>query len=186
MSDLAATNCQNTRNNGCDCGSGSSFSNCLLPLLLICCCGGGSSHNSDCGCGNGCDILWLIILLSFFGCGNGFNFNCGCGNGCNMGSSCCWFFIRADFSAFQTIFLLRLLSWKRQGQKTLSFLCVNVDELYLFAPYFFHPKKHRKKKNHWFCSFFLCVPYSWLRKILSPSSSSRRLFLACIHSGSSS
>ncbi|HIX72840.1 MAG TPA: chorion class high-cysteine HCB protein 13 [Candidatus Anaerobutyricum stercoripullorum] len=79
MSDLAATNCQ-ARSNGCDGG----FGNCLFPLLLLCCCGngGGFSGNSD-GCGYGCDIIWLLLILSCCGCGNGFGF--GGGNSCCCG-----------------------------------------------------------------------------------------------------
>ena len=55
MSDVAATNC------GCDCG---------------------------CGCqsgGNGCNIIWLILILCCCGGGNGCGGcfgNNGCGNGC--------------------------------------------------------------------------------------------------------
>lgn len=70
MSDLAATNC------GCSCNEGGCNSILWIILLLGCCCGNGSSIFSGNGCGCGCDNnLWLILILLFC-CGNGNG--CGC------------------------------------------------------------------------------------------------------------
>lgn len=84
MSDLAATNCQNSCSSGCRCGCGNDggFNNCFWLLLILLCCNNGS----DCGCGCGNDnLIWLILILCC--CGNG----CGIGtsgNGCGCGCGC--------------------------------------------------------------------------------------------------
>lgn len=80
MSDLAATNCQNSCSSGCGCGNDCGFNNCFWLLLILLCCNNGS----DCGCGND-NLIWLILILCC--CGNG----CGIGtsgNGCNCGCGC--------------------------------------------------------------------------------------------------
>lgn len=75
MSDLAATNCQNSCDDRCDCGN---FSNCFwLILILLFCCNGNGCGRGRCDDGCGCEsIIWLIILLSCCGNGNGFGFGC--------------------------------------------------------------------------------------------------------------
>ena len=84
MSDLAATNCQNSCSSGCGCGCGNDggFNNCFWLLLILLCCNNGN----DCGCGCGNDnLIWLILILCC--CGNG----CGIGtsgNGCGCGCGC--------------------------------------------------------------------------------------------------
>ncbi len=71
MSDLAATNC------GCSCNEGG-CSSIIWIILLLGCCGNGSFFSGN-GCGNGCggcgDNLWIILLLLCC-CGNGGG--CGC------------------------------------------------------------------------------------------------------------
>ena len=62
MSDLAATNCQNSCSSGCGCGCGNDggFNNCFWLLLILLCCNNGN----DCGCGCGNDnLIWLILIL---------------------------------------------------------------------------------------------------------------------------
>ena len=78
MSDLAATNCQTSCNNGCGCGNNS----CLWIILLLLCCGNGTSSFGGDGCG--CEsLIWILLLLCF--CGNNSNgcglnsIGCGCG-----------------------------------------------------------------------------------------------------------
>ena len=48
MSDLAATNCQNSCSSGCGCGNDFGFNNCFWLILILLCCNNGN----DCGCGN--------------------------------------------------------------------------------------------------------------------------------------
>ena len=62
MSDLAATNCGCSTDNGCGCNS------IIWIILLLSCCGNGSfcGNNNGCGCsGGGNDCCWLILLLLF-------------------------------------------------------------------------------------------------------------------------
>lgn len=67
MSDLAATNC------GCSCNEGGCNS-ILWIIILLSCCGNGTSLLGGSGCGSGmngcCDNLWIILLLLCC-CGNG-------------------------------------------------------------------------------------------------------------------
>lgn len=80
MSDLAATNCQNSCSSGCGCGNDCGFNNCFWLILILLCCNNGN----DCGCGCGNDnLIWLILILCCCGngCGIGTNGN-GCGCGC--------------------------------------------------------------------------------------------------------
>ena len=80
MSDLAATNCQNSCSSGCGCGNDFGFNNCFWLILILLCCNNGN----DCGCGND-NLIWLILILCC--CGNG----CGIGtsgNGCGCGCGC--------------------------------------------------------------------------------------------------
>ena len=81
MSDLAATNCQNSCSSGCGCGCGNDggFNNCFWLLLILLCCNNGN----DCGCGCGNDggfnnCFWLLLILLC--CNNGNDCGCGCGN----------------------------------------------------------------------------------------------------------
>ena len=78
MSDLAATNCQNSCSSGCGCGNDCGFNNCFWLILILLCCNNGN----DCGCGND-NLIWLILILCCCGngCGIGTNGN-GCGCGC--------------------------------------------------------------------------------------------------------
>ena len=78
MSDLAATNCQNSCSSGCGCGNDFGFNNCFWLILILLCCNNGN----DCGCGND-NLIWLILILCCCGngCGIGANGN-GCGCGC--------------------------------------------------------------------------------------------------------
>ena len=78
MSDLAATNCQNSCSSGCGCGNDFGFNNCFWLILILLCCNNGN----DCGCGND-NLIWLILILCCCGngCGIGTNGN-GCGCGC--------------------------------------------------------------------------------------------------------
>ena len=76
MSDITATNCGCERECGCgNCGGG---------------CGGNCGCDSSCLNTNGsCNLLWLIILLSFMG--NGSCGGCGCGSpfgGCGGNCGC--------------------------------------------------------------------------------------------------
>lgn len=48
MSDLAATNCQNSCSSGCGCGNDFGFNNCFWLILILLCCNNGN----DCGCGS--------------------------------------------------------------------------------------------------------------------------------------
>ena len=74
MSDLAATNCGCSNDNGCGCN------NIIWIILLLCCCGGGCGNgNGSFLGGNGCsEAIWIILLLCCCG-GYGGNNN---GNGC--------------------------------------------------------------------------------------------------------
>lgn len=59
MSDLTATNCGCSTDNGCGCNS------IIWIILLLSCCGNGSfcGNNNGCGCsGGGNDCCWLILL----------------------------------------------------------------------------------------------------------------------------
>ena len=55
MSDLAATNCGCTSDNGCN--------SIIWIILLLCCCGGNGSFLGGNNCGGGNDCCWIIILL---------------------------------------------------------------------------------------------------------------------------
>lgn len=80
MSDLAATNCQNSCSSGCGCGNDCGFNNCFWLLLILLCCNNGN----DCGCGND-NLIWLILILCC--CGNGFSIGTS-GNGCGCSCGC--------------------------------------------------------------------------------------------------
>ena len=72
MSDLAATNCGCSSENGCN--------SIIWIILLLSCCGNGSfcGNNNGCGCsGGGNDCCWLILLLLFCGGCNGGGNGCG-------------------------------------------------------------------------------------------------------------
>ena len=74
MSDLTATNCGCSTDNGCGCNS------IIWIILLLSCCGNGSfcGNNNGCGCsGGGNDCSWLILLLIFCGGCNGGGNGCG-------------------------------------------------------------------------------------------------------------
>ena len=77
MSDLAATNCQNSCSSGCGCGNDFGFNNCFWLILILLCCNNGN----DCGCGND-NLIWLILIL------------CCCGNGCGIGTNGKWLWMR--------------------------------------------------------------------------------------------
>ena len=70
MSDLAATNCQNSCSSGCGCGNDFGFNNCFWLILILLCCNNGN----DCGCGND-NLIWLILIL------------CCCLNGCSISTN---------------------------------------------------------------------------------------------------
>ena len=69
MSDVAATNC------GCDCGcgcqSGGNGCNIIWLILILCCCGGNGFGGcfGNNGCGNGCGYDIIWILLLLCCCG---------------------------------------------------------------------------------------------------------------------
>lgn len=74
MSDLTATNCGCSTDNGCGCNS------IIWIILLLSCCGNGSfcGNNNGCGCsGGGNDCCWLTLLLLFCGGCNGGGNGCG-------------------------------------------------------------------------------------------------------------
>lgn len=73
MSDLAATNCGCSNDNGCN--------NIIWIILLLCCCGGCGNGNGSFLGGNSCsEAIWIILLLCCCGgCGGNNNGNgCGC------------------------------------------------------------------------------------------------------------
>ena len=60
MSDLAATNCGCSSENGCN--------SIIWIILLLCCCGGNGSCFGGNNCGGGNDCCWIIILLLIYKC----------------------------------------------------------------------------------------------------------------------
>ena len=75
MSDLAATNCGCSNDNGCGCN------NIIWIILLLGCCGGCGNGNGSFLGGNSCsEAIWIILLLCCCGgCGGNNNGNgCGC------------------------------------------------------------------------------------------------------------
>lgn len=85
MSDLAATNC------GCGCeaansGCDNNGCNWIWIILLLSCCGGCGNGFGGCGNGFGGDnCCWIILLLLFCGGGCGNSGFFGNGNGCGCG-----------------------------------------------------------------------------------------------------
>ncbi len=56
-------------------------------------CGCSNNCGNNIGFGNGCNWIWIILLLSCCGNGNGIlgnNNGCGCDNGCSNNNGCEW------------------------------------------------------------------------------------------------
>lgn len=65
-------------NCGCECTTGGNNGcNIIFLILLLCFCGGGNNgcFEHNCGCGNGCNDMIWIIILLCF-CGGNNNFCC--------------------------------------------------------------------------------------------------------------